>query len=173
VGGSTADAQYDAAQNVAAIFEVFPPAYLSGADPDVLVFLDVEQESPMTSAYYTAWSAAIIDLANQNSRGRVRLHPAIYGSQGATATWSALKHAINGGAVCDGAWIARYYYPSVGPRAWNDGLVTPAGGLPCPILAWQYWEAPQHSPSSANFDASLANPAHSDMLLSRLVLPPP
>jgi hypothetical protein len=172
VNGSADEARFDAARNVAAIFEVFPPAYLSGADPDILVFLAIEQDAPVTTTYYAAWSAAIIETGMERSNGRVRLHPAVYSSYAANETWAALRCAIGDGAVCDGALIARCSYPSPAPRPWCDQYVTPAGGLTCPILGWQYWCAPIHAPPSAAFDAILANPAHADMLLSRLVLPP-
>src|SRR5690349_13498330 len=46
VGGSADLGDRHARTNVGALFETFPPGYLSGADPDVLVFLDVEQDSP-------------------------------------------------------------------------------------------------------------------------------
>ncbi len=66
--GRGGQARHDAVQNVAAIFEVFPAQYLSGVDPDVLVFLDVEQENPMAEDYYAAWSATIISEAARISR---------------------------------------------------------------------------------------------------------
>ena len=37
------------------------------------------------------------------------------------------------------AWVARY--PGSGCTTtpdWNDSLITPVGGSPCPIFAWQY-----------------------------------
>jgi len=172
VGGNAATAIKDAANNVAAIFAELPSAYLSGADPDLLVFLDVEQDSPMTAEYFTNWSATLIAEAAKQSGQRVRLHPAIYGSRSATSTWDALRAAMAGGAVCDGAWIARYYYPSPIPHPWSDPLTTPEGGLSCPILAWQYWESPDHAPTAQNFDTTIVNPAHADILISRLALPP-
>jgi hypothetical protein len=172
VGGNGAIAVKDATNNVAAIFAELPPAYLSGADPDLLVFLDVEQDSPMTAEYFANWSATLIAEGAKQSGQRVRLHPAIYSSQSAAATWDALRAAIAGGAVCDGAWIARYYYPSPIPHAWSDALTTPANGLPCPILAWQYWESPDHAPAALNFDTTIVNPAHADILIGRLALPP-
>lgn len=97
----------------------------------------------------------------------VTLHAALYMSQGDTASAYALTRAITGGAICAGVWIARYHTSTcVAPADWDDALVTPRGGLPCPILAWQY------SDSCDGFDTNQANPAHQDMLLSRLALPP-
>ena len=167
-----AKAKADAQANVAAIFEVFSAQYLSGADPDVLVFLDVEQDTPMTAGYYDMWSNTIVTEANQTSNGRVRFHPAVYGSRSDASTWNALKQAVNGGAPCDGIWIARYYYPTPVPKPWSDALTAPTVTLASPILAWQYWASPDHAPESANFDTSLVSAAHADILLDRLVMPP-
>jgi hypothetical protein len=166
-----AKAKTDAVNNVAAIFEVFPPQYLSGADPDVLVFLDVERDNPMTETYYSDWSSTIISEAASRSNSRVRFHPAIYASQGDAATWTALRKAMDGGAVCDGAWVARYYHPTPRPMPWNDHLTTPAASLVCPILCWQYWASPDDAPSNSNFDTNLASPSHADTLLNRLIMP--
>lgn len=172
VGGTAAAATKDASNNVAAIFAEVPPSYLSGADPDLLVFLDVEQNSPMSAEYFSAWSATLTDEGARQSNQRVRLHPAIYSSQSADNTWAALRAAMVNGAVCDGAWIARYYSRSPAPGPWSDALTTPRGGLPCPILAWQYWESPDHAPPALNFDTTIVNPAHADILVDRLALPP-
>lgn len=164
-------AQRDASLNVQAIFEIFSAQYLSGADPNVLVFLDVEQESPMTAAYYSAWSDSLIREAAQLSQGRVKFHPAVYGSRGDNQTWSELKQAMITGAVCDGIWIARYF-ASQKPRPWNDSLVDPSVPLDCPILAWQYWASADGAPEDLNFDTNLASPAHFDILIDRLIMPP-
>jgi hypothetical protein len=169
-------ARNDAVQNVAAILEVFPAQYLSGADPNVLVFLDVEQNTPLASDYYDTWSATVISEADRLSGGRVRFHPSIYGGRAGQQTWVALKQAMDNGAPCDGIWIARYYYPTAAPKPWDDGLTTPVtppgGSLLCPLLAWQYWASPDDAPETANFDTNIANPTHADMLISRLVMPP-
>jgi hypothetical protein len=165
-------AKTDAEKNAAAIFEVFSAQYLSGADPDVLVFLDVEQNTPLAAGYYKTWSDTIISEANRISIGRVRFHPAVYGSRGDATTWTALKQAMVDGAVCDGVWIARYYYPTPVPKPWSDQLTTPTVALACPILAWQYWASPDHAPATANLDTNLASPAHADILIDRLIMPP-
>lgn len=173
VGRDAAQATLDAQNNVAALFEVFPASYLSGADPDVLMFLDIEQDTPVSADYYGAWSDTLVSEAARLSSGRVRLHPAVYCGCKDTVTWAALNAAIAAGAACDGAWIARYYYPGPQPHAWDDHLVLPAALPPCPMLAWQYWSSPDNAPESANFDASIVNTSHADMLMSRLVMPPP
>jgi hypothetical protein len=170
--GQASEAENDAKNNVAAIFEVFPAQYLSGADPDILVFLDVEQGTPLAAAYYETWSATIMAEAERISNGRVRFHPAIYASHADEDTWRALKRAMDAGVPCDGVWMARYYYPTPVPKPWNDKLTTPNVALVCPILAWQYWESPDHAPPTMNFDTNLASSTHADMLMDRLVMPP-
>ena len=170
--GNPGKAVNDAAQNVAAIFEVFPPQYLSGADPDILVFLDVEKDSPMVAEYYETWSNTLVSEATQKSSGRVRFHPAIYGSQGDDVTWSALKQAISNGAPCDGIWIARYYYGTPVPKPWDDRITTPSIALHPPIVSWQYWASPDDAPEAKNLDTNLASPAHADALMNGLVMPP-
>src|SRR5215471_2896324 len=102
-------AKNDAENNVTAIFEIFSAQYLAGADPDVLVFLDVEQNTPLAAGYYETWSDTIVTESNRISNGRVRFHPAVYGSQSDEDTWKALKRAMDAGAPCGGIWIARYY----------------------------------------------------------------
>jgi len=164
-------AQQDATRNVQAIFEIFSTQYLSGADPNVLVFLDVEQDNPMTADYYATWSETLITEATRQSQGRVKFHPAVYGSRGDDQTWSELKQAMDNGAVCDGIWIARYFQSQT-PRPWNDSLVNPKVSLDCPVLAWQYWASPDNAPEDLNFDANLASPAHFDILIDRLIMPP-
>ncbi len=166
VGGSADDGRAHAQQNVAALFAAMPPAYLYGADPDVLVFLDVENTHPLSDEYYTGWSDELQNQAALLSGNTVTLHAAVYMGQADAASAAALTRAVAGGAVCAGVWIARYNPNRCAPQPWNDPLVTPAGGLPCPILAWQYAD------SCPDFDASQTNPAHQDMLLSRLPLPP-
>jgi hypothetical protein len=125
----------------------------------------------MTAEYYSSWSTALIAQATELSQGRVKFHPAVYCSRGDVQTWSELKRAMDGGAVCDGTWIARYF-KSQTPRPWNDGLVEPTISLACPILAWQYWASADDAPEDLNFDTNLASPAHFDILIDRLIMPP-
>lgn len=172
VGGTAIQGQADAKANVDAIYEVFSPAYLAGADPDVLVFLDVEADISLSADYYKGWSEALEQRAADLSGNRVRFRPAVYGSAKANATWEALNTAIASGCVCHGLWIARYFFGSPKPRPWDDHLVTPLTPPPCPVLAWQYFESPNHAPEAFNFDTNLASPAHADALLAGLVMPP-
>jgi hypothetical protein len=167
VGTDQATGRAHAALNVQALFEAFAPSYLYGADPDVLMFLDVEQGTPLSQGYYSGWSDELVKQGSARSSGTVNLHPAIYMGQANTASAAALNAAVSSGSICAGVWIARYWNNTCAPPAdWDDTLVTPNGGLPCPILAWQYADA------CGSFDCSQANPAHQDILISRLVLPP-
>ena len=167
LGSDDPTARAHAALNAQALFEAFPPADLYGADPDVLVFLDVEEGAPLSQAYYAGWSDELIKQGTALSSGTVNLHPAVYMGKANTASAAALTAAVGAGAVCAGVWIARYWQNQcIPPADWDDTLVTPAGGLPCPILAWQYADA------CGSFDSSQANPGHQDILLNRLVLPP-
>ncbi len=167
VGGTAATGRMHAQQNAAAFFEAIKPAYLYGTAPDVLMFLDVEIKNPLSADYYSGWSDELQNQGALISGNTVTLHAALYMSQGDRATAAALTSAVAAGALCAGVWIARYN-PDIcaPPAAWNDALVTPPGGLPCPILAWQYASA------CPGYDASQTNPAHEPIFLTRLPLPP-
>jgi hypothetical protein len=173
VGKDSATGSIDARNNVNAIFEAVPAAYLAGADPNVLVFLDVEPAVPLDPDYYSGWSSTITSYSSQISGGNVKFKPAIYANMHDNSTWNALARALTGGSLCFGAYIARYYYPSPKPNGWQNALVTPAGGITPAILAWQYWECPDDAPPDLNFDTNIASPFHSDVLLDGLIMPPP
>jgi len=163
----------DAKRNVDAIFECVPADYLAGADPRAFVFLDVEGPPSLSAAYYEGWASTIASYSAQLSGGRAQLLPAIYAGTKDATTWIALRNAMGNGAACFGILIYRVYYGSPVPRPWDDNLVTPAGGVIPPILAWQYWQCPDDAHPDLNFDTSLACPAHSDALMDGLIMPPP
>jgi hypothetical protein len=174
VGTDSATGSIDARHNVDAIFECFPPAYLAGADPNVLVFLDVEPEVPLDPDYYAGWSSTITTYSSQASRGSVEFKPAIYASTRDDATWSGLARALAGGSSCFGVYVARYFYGSPKPdRGWQPSILTPTAGVTPPILAWQYWASADDAPADENFDTNIASPYHSDALLDGLIMPPP
>jgi hypothetical protein len=173
VGGDADTAIRDAKLNVEALFEAISPNYLAGADPNALVFLDVEESNALSAEYYLAWAQTIADHSSEKSSGHVRLRPAIYAGPTHAETWNALAKAVNQGSVCYGAWMARYFlHGSPIPPAWNDGFVTPTVKMDSPILAWQYWASPDHAPPELNFDTTLINAAHADALLDGLIMPP-
>lgn len=163
----------DAKLNVDAIFECFPATYLTGADPRVLVYLDVESTDPLTTEYYSGWAKTLMAYSQAHSGGLVHFLPAIYTGVKDDKTWTALRAATLLGAPCFGAWLARYYYKSPAAKPWSDSLATPAVAPPCPLLAWQYWGSPDKAPLNENFDTSVINPAHEDVLLNGLIMPPP
>jgi hypothetical protein len=163
----------DAKRNVDAIFEALPPSYLAGADPAILVYLDVETDDPLAADYYEGWSTTLLSYSQQRSGGTVSFRPALYAGPKRPDTWAALRAALARGCLCYGAWIARYYYDSPIPHAWDDALVTPEEGSPVPLLAWQYWASADDAPPEWNFDSTLINPAHADVFLDGLAQPPP
>jgi hypothetical protein len=93
VSTDSATGSIDARHNVDAIFEAFPVAYLAGADPSALVFLDVEPEGPLNPDYYAGWSSTISSYSARISGGSVKLKPAIYANMHDDPTWSALARA--------------------------------------------------------------------------------
>jgi hypothetical protein len=175
VGTDSATGSADARLNVNAIFEAIPAAYLAGSDPNPLVFLDVEPKHPLDADYYAGWSSTIATYSSQISHGAVRFKPAIYANQHDDPTWSALARALTGGSLCFGIYIARYKYPDdpTPDHGWRPDLVTPAGGVTPPIIAWQYWECADNDPAEKNFDTNIASPFHSDVLMDGLIMPPP
>lgn len=173
VGGSAAKGVADAKNNVDAIFETIAPSYLAGADPNALVFLDVEQGNPLATDYYAGWADTLANYSSQLSNGHVRFRPAIYAGPKNAKTWKSLSTAMNNGSGCFGAWIARYYHGSPVPAPWDDSLVAPVGKGPFPpLLAWQYWASADDAAAAFNFDTSIVNGLHADVLQDGLIMPP-
>jgi hypothetical protein len=171
------EGEEDAKRNCDAIFEAISIAYLAAADPDILIYLDVEQNTPLTTAYYAAWAATISSYSQQQSANRVRLRPAVYTGPKSDQTWNSLRMALLNGAACYGAWIARYYYGSPVPRDWSKddetNLLTPNGGTGgVPILAWQYWASADDAPPALNFDTNIGKPVYADVLVAGAIMPP-
>jgi hypothetical protein len=102
----------------------------------------------------------------------VRFRPALYGNFSDDKTWTSLNHAIAAGAACDGVWIARYHDRTGKLRPWSDILTTPHVKPICPIVAWQYWASLDDAKPAFNFDTTIASPAHADVLMSGLIMPP-
>ena len=172
--GDPQQAVVDADNNVAALFECFPPGYLAGADPDVLLFLDVEEadnQPTLHPQYFMAWSQRIEQKAADLSGGRVAIRPAMYTSQGASKTFQALRQAMSNGAHCFGVWTARGLSHG-DPLPFSESRMLPAVRLECPTLLCQYFLSPDQAPPDENLDMSVCNPAHQDVLINRLVMPP-
>jgi len=171
------EGEEDAKLNCDAIFDAISATYLAATDPEVIIYLDVEQKTPVTADYYEAWAKTIYAYSQQKSANRVRFRPAVYTGPKSDQTWSSLRAALLNGAACYGAWIARYYYGSPVPREWTiddeTNLLTPNGGTGgVPILAWQYWASADDAPPALNFDTSIGKPAYADVLAAGAIMPP-
>jgi hypothetical protein len=171
VGSTAVQGAADAAANAADLLATFGADALAAQGNTFFMFLDVEGKPSLSVDYYTAWAQALAQTSSDATGGRVTLRPCIYAARGDNPTWQALAQAMANGADCGGAWIARY--PDGGCAAvpdWDDALVTPATGAPCPILAWQY----AGDCAGGSLDFSQTNPALDPLatLLNFLVLPP-
>jgi hypothetical protein len=170
VGGSRAEGEQDGRSNAQAVLTAFGADYLATLDNQPFVFLDVEQDTPLSTEYFLGWSDGLMDEGRAGSGGRVEFTPAIYSSQGARPTWEALRRAVAQGAVCGAAWIARYVVADgcASMPNWSDSRVAPAGGLPagCAAVAWQYAQ------NCHRIDLNQVNPAAEADFLRRLILPP-
>jgi hypothetical protein len=172
VNGSQANGSADAETNADDLLVTFGPDYLASMSEQIYMFLDVEQNPSLSEAYYTGWAQTLISHSARQTGGRVTILPCLYATQADTATWSAAVNAVSKGAVCKGAWIARW--PSSGCKPlpeWDDNTVRPTVAIPFPILIWQYAD---QCYGGNGFDCSETNP-EIDLqkdLLNNLVLPP-
>lgn len=180
VAGSAQQGSADGAANAQDFISTFGVDALTDQGGAFYMFLDVEGNpaagSPsMTVDYYTGWAQGLARQAETLSGGHVRLLPCLYAAHGDAATFQALQTAMQAGASCHGAWIARYLDSLVSGAMgdWNDRAVSPAAPspFPVPILAWQYAQ----NCLAGQIDCSQTNPAIDlqNDLLQYLVLPPP
>lgn len=170
VGGTAADGAQDAALNAADFLGTFGSAVLAAQGGVFLMFLDVEGAPSLSADYYTGWAQGLASAGNA-AAGSVTLRPCLYAAQGDAATWAALAQAMAAGAACAGVWVARYLDSGCEQiPAWDDEFVTPAGGVPSTILAWQY----AGNCNGGALDLSQTNPGidGQGLLLNLLVLPP-
>jgi hypothetical protein len=171
VNGSSAQGAADAAGNAEDFLSSFGVDALAAQGNTFFMFLDVEGKPSLSLDYYTAWAKGLTETSGNATGGKVTIRPCIYASRSDIATWQVLAQAVANGADCGGAWIAHYI--SEGCSAvpdWDDGLVIPKIGLPCPILAWQY----AGDCAGGCLDLSQTNPALDPYatLLDFLVQPP-
>jgi hypothetical protein len=171
VSGAAAQGAADAGSNAKDFLSSFGADALAAQGNVFFMFLDVEGKPSLSLDYYTAWAQALAQTSADATGGQVKIRPCIYASHGDIATWQVLAQAMAKGADCGGAWVARY--PGGGCNAvpdWDDTVVTPRGGAPCPILAWQYAENCAHD----CLDLSQTNPALDPYatLLNFLMIPP-
>jgi hypothetical protein len=171
VAGTAEQGAADGAANAADLVATFGADELAAQGDIFFMFLDVEGDPSLSVDYYTGWSQSLAQSSKNLTGGQITIRPCIYASQGDTATWQALSQAMASGADCGGAWVARY--PGNGCDAvpdWDDSVVTPSVGAPCPILAWQY----AGDCAGGSLDFSQTNPELDPYgsLLDFLVLPP-
>ena len=172
VNGSQADGSTDAEANADDLLVTFGSGYLASLGGQVYMFLDVEGNPSLSEAYYTAWAQTLMSYSASQTGGQVTILPCVYATRSDTPTWSAVMDAVSNGAVCEGAWIARW--PSSGRQPlpeWDDNAVTPTVAITFPILIWQYAD---DCYGGTGFDCSEVNPGIDlqNDLLSNLVLPP-
>lgn len=172
VNGTHAAGSADAQRNADDLLATFGASYLAGLSAQFYVFLDVEGSPSLSSAYYKGWAHTLTSHSETATGGAVTFLPCVYATQGDRPTWSALAAAVDAGTPCQGAWVARW--PSTGCQPlpdWNDHLVTPVDGIPCPILIWQY---SSDCFGGGGFDCSVTNPSLdlAGDLLNQLILPP-
>jgi hypothetical protein len=173
VNGTAAAGAADAQHNVDAILAEIPVAHLVATGQSPMVFLDVEQGNPLSQDYYQGWADTLVAHSAAQSGGQFSFRPALYAVPGSAPTWTALAAAMAAGSACAGAWIARYPHVAYQTQAaWNPALVTPAGGAPVPLFAWQYWECPNLAPPPLNFDTTLVNPDSQADFLDGLIQTP-
>jgi hypothetical protein len=164
------EGEQDGAANAADFLSTFPAVYLASQGGVFLIFLDVEGSPSLSADYYTGWAQAVTSHSSAATGGSVTLRPCVYATQADNPTWAALKQATSAGATCAGLWIARYLQSGCNQMpAWNDGFIRPQGGVPWPILAWQY------AGDCGSLDLSQTNPEidAQSLLLNFLVIPPP
>jgi hypothetical protein len=171
VGGSRDLGVAHAKRNVGAIFEAIPPTYAATACPAMMVFLDVEPDTPMSKDYYAGWSATLEEEAMRQSSGAVRFLAAVYLNTIDQVTIASLRSAVAEGSKCAGLWTAHYTGDRwVHTPAWNDRNAIPAGDSIPPVLAWQCLS--EESNGCPGFDMSLLNQSFATELTSKLIVPP-
>jgi hypothetical protein len=171
VNGSAAQGAADAAGNAEDFLSSFGADALAAQGDTFYMFLDVEGRPSLSLDYYSAWAKGLTETSGDATGGKVTIRPCIYANRSDIATWQVLAQAVANGVDCGGAWIAHYI--SGGCNAvpdWDDNLVKPEIGAPCPILAWQY----AGDCAGGSLDLSQTNAALDPYatLLDFLVLPP-
>lgn len=153
--------------------------------PGVLVFLDVEPETPLSKDYYDGWSAGLMDAGNKSMidftdevRGHkvppgatVQFVPSVYGHHSDSETWSALSKAVDGGAVCEAAWVVYMdKKPSFPIGPWKASFTSPYMPQSVRVVLCQRI-LDFVDDKNREYDFDLVNPTHKGWMLDRLVLP--
>src|SRR5215469_1497817 len=171
VDGTFANGSADAQNNADDLITTFGAAYLASLSSEFYMFLDVEGSPSVSQAYYTGWAQTLAAHSAASTGGAVTILPCVYATQSDNPTWSAVSAAMAAGAPCKGAWIARWPVSGCQPLPnWDDRIVTPSVGIPCPILIWQYAD---DCHGGGGFDCSETNPSIDlQDFLNHLILPP-
>ena len=128
-GGSRAFGAQHAQFNVDAIFEALSSTYLAAADPNVLVYLDIEQSHPVSKDYYSAWAETLIAYSQTQSAGKVTLLPAVYiNAQGAEPGLG--KYSVRRSWRRSLQWRmgCALLFRETNPTSVDDNLVMPLSG---------------------------------------------
>jgi hypothetical protein len=171
VNGMLSSGSADAESNSDDLITTFAADYLAGLSTEFYMFLDVEGSPSLSQSYYTGWAQTLVAHSAGASGGRFKIFPCVYATQSDNATWSAVSRAMAAGVPCKGAWIARWPASGCQPLPdWSDHMVTPSGGISCPILIWQY---ANDCHGGGGFDCSETNPSiNLQDFLNHLILPP-
>ena len=172
VGGSRQLGGEDAAKNAAAFINAMGIEHLAAEGAEFLIFLDVEGDGPknpsLAAEYYIGWSTELVAQSRKLSSGRFTLLPAVYARTLDSKTWKAIALATAAGAEPPrGAWVAfGIGRDEPNPSAFDAKKTTPPGGVPFPVMLWQFR-------LGEIFDLDMVNPdvAIGQALLERLVLP--
>lgn len=172
-------------RNAAALMASFGAVKLSQMPNGLAVFLDVEQQTPLTHQYYMGWSSglidggtkSLIDFRDEVAAGTVpngaviNFIPCIYGHHTADQTWQELQLALTGGAKCGAAWViyedANPQFP-IGPWRSQD-FTNQHMPAQVPVVVCQ--RILDYNDGALDFD--LVNPAYQNWLLQRLIVPAP
>lgn len=200
--GDPSNAAAHARENMKGVVDAFGAQYLLSQSLAPILYLDLEPESSnpayiLNQQYYTTWSATIV-AGFPIQTGVIRFRPAVYLNQGdSRKSWLRINDACAAGAVCVGAFPARYIRqdpkdeasppPLSSALTWNDHDRTPEpnpippghSNANIPVVAWQYygdypkrWVPGHEHPVGGDIDFDMINPAHENLVLSGLVLPP-
>lgn len=168
VGGSEQQGEHDGRANSAALIAAFGLSYLVSQGGEFLMFLDVEDNHPLSAEYYQGWCKGLASVAPA-----ITIHPCVYTNQANEKTWIALNAAATAGTPCHGLWVAHYIVPSgvFEPLCdWSPKDTVPSPLVAAPVLIWQY----VGNAYNKKFDCDQVSPTldlEKD-LLRYLILPP-
>lgn len=201
--GDPANATVHARENMKGVVDAFGAQYLLSRNLSPILYLDLEPEGKNSAyildrQYYANWSATIV-AGFAVKGGVIPFRPAVYLNQGdSQKSWLRINEACAAGAVCVGAFPARYIRqdpndkvsppPPSSALKWNEHDRRPKpnpiphdhADAKIPVVAWQYygdypkrWVPGHKEPVGGDIDFDMVNPAYENLVLSGLVPPPP